>query len=182
MQRPYGDPTPLYGLYALRGWDYFTHEYPGASGQGPVKPIYDSNGNNYPDVENKSYPFPSKRLLMVVQGLQLPYQPSRIELHGNVVRPSLKADSANHYRRAPEGSSDAVYRKERARTLGLHFWSGPSNRNVGKDSNPNQFKLYDMWFEEGFTPKEVRAILGLDPKRFPDSALDVKIPELYSTQ
>jgi hypothetical protein len=39
-----------------------------------------------------------------------------------------------------------------------------------------------MWFDEGFTPKEVRAILGLDPKQFTDSTLNMKIPELYKTQ
>ena len=182
LQRPYGSNTPLYGLYALRGWDYLLYELSGITGKGPVNPVYDRNGPSYADVNGKKYTASSKRFLMVVQGLQMPYQPSRIDLKGDFVQPNLDAGSANYYRRAPEGTPDAVYRKDRVRTLGFRFWSGPNGKNASDAKNPNQFKFYDMWIDEGFTPKEVRAILGLDPQQFTDSTLNVKIPMLYSTQ
>ncbi|MDR1622513.1 MAG: hypothetical protein LBS00_09080 [Synergistaceae bacterium] len=182
MQRPYGDSTPLYGLYALRGWEYLRYDLPGTGEKGPINPVYDRNGYSYADVNGKIYESSSKRLLMVVQGLQMPYQPSLIELKGEIVQPDLDSGSINHYRRAPEGTSSAVYRKDRVRTLGLRFWSGPNGQTTNNANNPNQFKLYDMWFEEGFTPKEVRAVLGLDPSQFPDSTLDQEIPKLYGTE
>jgi hypothetical protein len=182
IQRPYGDGTPLYGLYALRGWDYLLYELPGITGKGPVNPAYDRNGPSYVDVNGKTYEASSKRFLMVVQGLQMPYQPSRIDLKEDVVQPNLDSGSADYYRRAPEGTPDAVYRKDRVRTLGFRFWSGPSGKGKSNAGNPNQFKFYDMWFDEGFTPKEVRAILGLDPNQFPDSTLDAEIPKIYSTE
>jgi hypothetical protein len=47
--------TPIFGLYAMRGWDFGTSVY-GSS-------VYDSPGNT------------SKRFLRVVQGLQMPYLP-----------------------------------------------------------------------------------------------------------
>jgi hypothetical protein len=181
MQRPCGSSVPLYGLYALRGWDYLLFDR-SSNTNGPFNPYYDYNGSSYADVNGKSFKFPSKRFLMVVQGLQMPYQPSRIDLKGDFVQPNRDASSANYYRRALEGTPDAVYRKERARTLGFRFWSGPEGKNMSKPNNPNQFKFYDMWFDEGFTPKEVRAILGLDPKQFTDSTLDVEIPKLYDTK
>ncbi|MDR1379319.1 MAG: prepilin-type N-terminal cleavage/methylation domain-containing protein [Synergistaceae bacterium] len=179
IQRHYGVSTPLYGLYALRGWDYLLQDFTSASG-----PTYDFNGLSYADVAGKRFSYPNKRFLMVVQGLQMSYQPSRIDLKGDFVQPNLNAGSINYYRRAPAGTPDVVFRKDRVRTLGFRFWSGPGGKTmIGANlNNPNQFKFYDMWFDEGFTPKEVRTILGLDPKQFTDSTLDTEIPKLYETQ
>ncbi|MDR1977909.1 MAG: type II secretion system GspH family protein [Synergistaceae bacterium] len=176
LQRPYGNNVPIYGLYALRGWDYLNINLGPTTGT--ANPVNDHNTSTY---GKGSVGYPSKRFLMVAQGLQMPYQPSRIGISGNVILPNL--NPPDYYRRAPENTPDVVYRKNRDRVFGLRFWGGDSSGQGAADaSNPNQFKFYDMWIEEGFSPKEVRAILGLDPKQFPDSTLNREIPKLYDTK
>jgi hypothetical protein len=65
LLRNQGNTNPLYGLYALRGWDYGTSYVSNVT--------YDSNSSS------------SKRFLMVTQGLQLPYRnPSYIEANNTI--------------------------------------------------------------------------------------------------
>jgi hypothetical protein len=113
--------TPIFGLYAMRGWDY------GSNGRGGI--AYDNNG-----VNEKAANAP-RRFLKVVQGLQMPYKPS---------------GATN---REPSGSP---YTAERDRTIGFRFWMADAT---------GAFHLYDSWIGEGFSPREVRAILGLREKR-----------------
>jgi hypothetical protein len=101
--------TPIFGLYAMRGWDFGTSRLDGV--------VTDSTG------------YTPKRFLRVVQGLQLPYQPS------GVTRPKYEAD--------------------RARILGFIF------AQIGDNYAGTYINIYDAWIGEGFSPREVRAILGL---------------------
>jgi hypothetical protein len=106
--RPWGNATPIFGLYAMRGWDFGTNAMSNA--------VYDSPGE------------PSKRFLTVAQGLQLPYKPS-----------GLLDREPGH----------STYAADRDRIFGFRFWLA------------NPVILYDTWIGEGFSPREVRAILGL---------------------
>ncbi|MDR3230968.1 MAG: hypothetical protein LBT65_05985 [Synergistaceae bacterium] len=237
MQRPWEmRNTPIYGLYALRNWDYTLFERIGGGsdtsilGENPYNPVYDFNKfswreeNSHENIERNDQGFATKRFLMVVQGLQMPYQPNRIKAlddllpytsatPGAAIRngvftaepkkivPAEKASdlgglSSEHeyyYRRTPAGSPDQAYKPDRRRMLGFRFWAGDSSGNdtskhndawVTGAQNPNQFKFYDMWFDAGFSPGEVRRILGLDPSRYPDNDpnLGEKIAEFYKTK
>jgi hypothetical protein len=113
--------TPIFGLYAMRGWDLGTSFRSGV--------VYDSTDDT------------PKRFLTVFQGLRLPYQPT------TTVRT-----------REPNGKKD--YAADRKRTIGFRFWG-----------SGNDFILYDSWIGEGFSPSEVRAILGLREKK-PDEGKD----------
>jgi hypothetical protein len=109
--------TPIFGLYAMRGWDY------GTSGW--------KTGNSYYVYDNEANPF--KRFLTVVQGLRLPYKP----------KDAPKRDSG-----------DTLYAAGRKRFIGFLFWTNYTNAE-------NSIEIYDSWIGEGFSPREVRAILGL---------------------
>jgi prepilin-type N-terminal cleavage/methylation domain-containing protein len=118
--------TPIFGLYAMRGWDFGTSS----------APDWDINNNAKEGSYVSDSPGPTcKRFLTVVQGLQLPYRPKPTEAG---------------YRREP---SDVAYTPDRERILGFRFWSSSSNTST--------YRLYDTWIGEGFSPREVRAILGL---------------------
>jgi hypothetical protein len=108
--------TPIFGLYAMRGWDFGTSE----------------RGSNVYDSINPS----SKRFLRIVQGVRLPYQPNQ---GGDREYP------VNH-----------AYKTTRDRIFGIFFWMANTN---------NVIRYYDSWIGEGFSPREVRAILGLRKKK-----------------
>jgi hypothetical protein len=96
----------------------------------------------------------SKRFLTVVQGLQLPYR--------------LHPDNSG-YRREPS-NMDETYTTDRDRIFGLRFWK--SNKNT------SAYRIYDTWIGEGFSPREVRAILGLttnDKKTIRGTYVDAKM-------
>jgi hypothetical protein len=80
-----------------------------------------------------------KHPVKVVQGLQLPYRPH--------------PDNLN-YRREPLGK-DETYTTNRDRILGFRFWDN------GVAASGTSTRLYDTWLGEGFSPREIRAILGL---------------------
>jgi hypothetical protein len=125
LGRPWGNTlpnqtTPVFGLYAMRGWDFGTSK----------NDVYDSTGNTL------------KRFLGVVQGLHLPYRPH--------------PESADIFRREPQNET---YGANRERVLGLHSMvraTGSYNYQT-----PLTVRIYDIWIGEGFSPREVRAILGL---------------------
>jgi hypothetical protein len=101
---PPNQNTPLFGLYAIRGWDLGTSR----------------NGNAY-DIDNTP-----RRFLTVFQGMRLPYYPG-----------GRNREIGSNY-----------YSPDRKRVVSFRFW--------GVDTN-----VYDSWIGEGFSPREVRAILGL---------------------
>jgi hypothetical protein len=117
--RPWGNTlpnqtTPIFGLYAMRGWDFGTSK----------GDVYDSAGNT------------SKRFLSVVQGLRLPYAP---------------------FRRVSVEETELNYRANRERSLGLFITLNGSDDFFASLTT----RIYDIWIGEGFSPREVRAILGL---------------------
>jgi hypothetical protein len=131
-----GNNNPIFGLYAMRGWDF------GNSGRDYA--VYDTIITSYGyGYSYNTYPNSSKRFLTVVQGLQLPYQPEEETENG----------LSGAFYREPDAS--ATYQPDRNRILGLRFWRDVDN------ANNSTISLYDMWIGEGFSPREVRAILGL---------------------
>ncbi|MDR3265145.1 MAG: hypothetical protein LBT15_03940, partial [Synergistaceae bacterium] len=220
MQRPWDNATlrktPIYGLYALRGWDLTRYERWGTGLRGDESnPVYDFNATTQSwaepavNVQANDQGYMTKRFLMVVQGLQMPYHPHRIkdlpallpDTEIALAAPRRKAvfdadpkevvPSGSVYRRAPLGGSYENYRPDRERTIGFRFWAGDASGAdttkhndtwITGPANPNQFRIHDMWLEEGFSPKEVREILGLDPAQFPDATLDRTIPGLYESK
>jgi hypothetical protein len=140
LLRPWRDvlpnqTTPIFGLYALRGWDFGTSRLLNdESNKGNVW-VYDSEGNT------------SKRFLSVVQGLQIPYLPTD-------VRPATEGkDKVVPRDRSPGGD---VFKPDRDRIFGFRFWD-----NAVAFVAASRTRLYDAWIGEGFSPREVRAILGL---------------------
>jgi hypothetical protein len=94
-----------------------------------------------------------KRFLTIAQGLQLPYHPN----------------GASH--REP---GDSTYTADRERVFGFHMYS---------NNNPDvAFVVYDTWIGEGFSPREVRAILGLasDDLR-PNNSTKIRGTYVYSS-
>jgi hypothetical protein len=161
------------------------------------EPTRNNTGGGYLDNTGEG----RKRLLMVVQGLQLPYQPNRqMSDSTKYIMPLPGSSDANRYLRAPrrtsqhDGTAKAYrkYRKNRERIFGLHFWGNARSRasdgqNVPEDTNPNRHEINEVWIGEGFSPLEVREILGLDPAQFslqnpPTKSEIEKITELYSTK
>jgi hypothetical protein len=193
---------PVWGLYAIRAWDYqkskmgmishadkFVYDF--------QEPTRDNHLGGYLHNTGEG----RKRLLMVVQGLQLPYQPSRQTSDSRkYITPKSDSSDGNVYLRAPLGVSQhdktvkeyRKYRKNRERVFGLHFWGNarskdPSGWNVPDAMNPNKHEINEVWIGEGFSPREVRELLGLDPVKFPlhtpPTASEIeKIAELYSTE
>jgi hypothetical protein len=144
---------------------------------------------------------------MVVQGLQLTYQPNRqtVDKKGNFttpeetryIEPKTDDDDDNRYLRAPKDKSSKhhgtkkdyrEYKKNRERIFGLHFWGNARSKektgsdNVSYDANPNKHEINEVWIGEGFSPIEVAEILGLDQKQFdPATPSGIeKIAEVYS--
>jgi hypothetical protein len=117
--------TPIFGLYAVRGWDFGTSRYGS---------VYDKDNT-------------SRRFLKVFQGMRIPYKPSNINLHREPSKPGKSANSD--------------YSAKRDRVIGFIFW--------GADIN-----VYDSWISEGFSPREVRAILGLR-----DGMTDAEVRDTY---
>jgi hypothetical protein len=191
---------PVWGLYAIRAWDYQR----GVMGWNSRLDEYVYDFQHFMRHEEMTLAGETagearKRLLMVVQGLQLTHQPSRqtvvtvmpsLGKAGNPATGNFKRqlemrtvtpDESKWFRRIPEGSSQhdgnpvknySTYKKDRVRTFGLHFWGnnrskGSGGNNVAKERNPNRFEINEVWFGEGFSPVEVREILGLDPGQFP---------------
>ncbi|GHV56830.1 hypothetical protein FACS1894216_21040 [Synergistales bacterium] len=145
--RPQGsNDTPIYGLYAMRGWDY------GTSALNNV--TYDANNTN-------------KRFLSVVQGLRLPHNARLIAL-GAVTNNLYRGEDGNPSTKAVNPSTDDVYARSRDRVLAFRFWNDTTNTNTS-----TVFTINDMWIGEGFTPKQVRDILGLkkDSGTYRDDAL-----------
>jgi hypothetical protein len=135
--RNQGNSTPIFGLYAMRGWDYGTSENttttqnPGYYSYGGVwnPPTTTTTTDVYDSTDDTA-----KRFLMVVQGLQLPFQPSFATA------------------RQPNNRD---YKADRDRIFGFHFWT------TWTSTTEPAIKFYDTWIGEGFSPREVRAILGL---------------------
>ncbi|GHS88478.1 hypothetical protein AGMMS49957_10080 [Synergistales bacterium] len=146
MLRPYADRAkPLYGLYAMRGWDFGYNDNTNA--------VFDSAASS------------SKRFLMVVRGQRMPYN-----LHTFTSDAGDTTINNAYYNREatnsnatndPNGTHDAVgkYNADRVRTMAFRFWSG------GGSAKPTLY--YDDWIGEGFNAWEVREILGLDPAKYP---------------
>ncbi|GHS85050.1 hypothetical protein AGMMS49957_00300 [Synergistales bacterium] len=136
LERPQGNNAPLYGLYALQGWDYGFNDNKGA--------VYDSDANS------------AKRFLMVVRGMRLPY---RLREHSADATTYTVGDG--YYKRAPAESTSTydTYAADRERTFSLRLW-------ISNNGSAN-IRLYDAWIGEGFTPWEVREVLGLDPNKYP---------------
>jgi hypothetical protein len=126
--------TPIFGLYGMRGWDF-------GSSRGPM--LNSNWGTDANSVYDEAYEASTatnlKRFLTVLQGLQLPYRPLPDE---------------PGYRRDPASPNDS-YTPNRDRVLGFRFWKGLTA------SVNSTYRLYDTWIGEGFSPREVRAILGL---------------------
>jgi hypothetical protein len=120
--RKWGDATPLFGLYAVRGWDL------GTSRRNSY--VYDSTGNT------------SKRFLSVFQGMRFPYKPGGASPDREPTQSGQTAHSK--------------YTAKRDRIIGFRFWGAEMN-------------IYDSWIGEGFSPREVRAILGLRGKNLDES-------------
>jgi hypothetical protein len=116
--------TPIFGLYAMRGWDFGTSRIPNM--------VYDDKDKNT-----------SKRFLTVVQGLQIPYLPTDVRPATKVVPRDLSQDGD-------------VFKPDRDRIFGFRFWD-----NAVAGVAASRTRLYDTWIGEGFSPREVRAILGL---------------------
>jgi hypothetical protein len=191
---------PVWGLYAIRAWDYQKAKMGMVSNADKFvydfqEPTRNNHGAGYADNTGEG----RKRLLMVVQGLQLPYQPNRQTSDSKkYVTPLSGASDADLYLRAPRGFSrhDGTvkdyrkYRKNRERIFGLHFWGnarskGSGNKNVSENMNPNKYEIDEVWIGEGFSPLEIREILGLDPAKFPlhfpPAASEIKkIADLYN--
>jgi hypothetical protein len=199
---------PVWGLYAIRAWDYqrgimgrdsdvdnYIYDYQQFLRNQKGFGIYDNVGEA------------RKRLLMVVQGLQLTYQPHRqtVDKKGNFKTPKETRrviSNGGFYLRAPKDNSSqhhgakksySKYNKNRERIFGLHFWGndrsknsakGKGDENVSYDANPNKHEINEVWIGEGFSPIEVVEILGLDRIQFdPSTALGIeKIAEVYSTK
>jgi type II secretory pathway pseudopilin PulG len=123
--------TPIFGLYAIRGWDFGTSRMMDAAGN---MRIYDSAGNT------------TKRFLSVVQGLQIPYLPKKLKVF------------SDEYDIIPRDLSPGgdKFRPDRDRVVGFRFWD-----NAVANVAASRTRLYDTWIGEGFSPREVRAILGL---------------------
>jgi hypothetical protein len=193
---------PVWGLYAIRAWDYQSSKMGRASKVDEF--VYDfqapdrnDKGSGYLDNAGEA----RKRILMVVQGLQLPYQPNRqISDSRKYIMPLSDRSGSGSYLRAPRSWSQhdgtakeyRTYKKNRERVFGLHFWGNARSKhssggNVPYDQNPNRHEINEVWIGEGFSPLEVREILGLDPAQFPlhnpptESEIK-KITELYSTK
>jgi hypothetical protein len=152
--RPQGISTPIFGLYAMRGWDF------GNSGRDDA--VYDSTNNS------------SKRFLTVVQGLRLPYYP----LDGLPGSPTEGPRGDKNFLRVwPNTTNAQDYAAERDRILGFRFWN---NTNQGTTEEPiySTIRLYDTWIGEGFSPREVRAILGLTTTNSADIRNTYVEPEL----
>jgi prepilin-type N-terminal cleavage/methylation domain-containing protein len=127
--------TPIFGLYAMRGWDFGTSRIlVSGSGEKEMVRVYDSAGNT------------PKRFLSVVQGLQIPFFPQKLRVWENESETSPRDMS-------PGGN---VFKPDRDRVIGFRFWD---NEQVGITAS--RTRLYDTWIGEGFSPREVRAILGL---------------------
>jgi hypothetical protein len=124
--------TPIFGLYAMRGWDFGTSRMRDDKDNNKVR-IYDSTVNT------------PKRFLTVVQGLQLPFYPQKLKVWANESESSPRDMS-------PGGN---VFKPDRDRVIGFRFWDN------GAASDASKTRLYDTWIGEGFSPREVRAILGL---------------------
>jgi hypothetical protein len=121
--------TPIFGLYAMRGWDFGTSRIPNM--------VYDSAENT------------SKRFLSVVQGLQIPYLPKKLKVFSDEYDVIPREMS-------PGGTPIDEFKPDRDRILGFRFWD-----NAVSGVAASRTRLYDTWIGEGFSPKEVRAILGL---------------------
>jgi hypothetical protein len=199
---------PVWGLYAIRAWDYQRAKMGLFSDKDAYIYCFQSfernqKGSGLMDNVGEA----RKRLLMVVQGLQLTYKPNRqtVDKTGNFktpdetryIEPKPDDSDANRYLRAPKGYSQhdgnakknyRTYKKNRERIFGLHFWgnarSKSGTKNVAPDKNPNRHEIHEVWLGEGFSPIEVVEILGLDRTRFDptkESGIE-KIMELYSTK
>jgi hypothetical protein len=150
LLRNQGNPNPLYGLYALWGWDY------GYSGTTNNSVTYDSayiTSSLPQDLAQKEKSL--KRFLMVLQGLQLPYQP---------VYFNVQEELANSAIPTPLGDRGTFY-ADRPRVTGISVWG---NGNV-----QDAFRLHDIWLGEGFAPWEVREILGVKDGVTDDILLDL---------
>jgi hypothetical protein len=182
--------TPVWGLYAIRAWDYQRGKMGVDSTEDQF--IYDFQNFDYTQTHTGLYGNAGearKRLLMVVQGLQLKYQPSRqtVSAQGDFTSPSETryieplpgGSDANLHLRAPRGGTSQhsgtkkdyrQYKKDRERIFGLHFWGNARSKNSNRIvylNNPNTYEINEIWIGEGFSPVEVREILGLDPEQFP---------------
>jgi hypothetical protein len=187
--------TPVWGLYAIRAWDYQKSTMgTDTNDDGYVYDFQDYSRSQSGTGEEDNVGEARKRLLMVVQGLQLTHQPSRqtVDKEGNFSAPSdrryiepktepddTEPDDTKLYLRAPKGYSRhdgsrlrdyRTYDKQRERILGLHFWGKDRSKsgtgNVADGRNPNRHEIDEVWIGEGFSPYEVMEILGLDPNQF----------------
>jgi hypothetical protein len=196
--------TPVWGLYAIRAWDYQKSTMGTDTNDDEyVYDFQDYSQNQGGSGEEDNVGEARKRLLMVVQGLQLTHEPSRqtVDKEGNFSAPSErryiepKTDDASLYLRAPKGYSRhdgsplrdyRTYDKQRERILGLHFWGKDRSKsgtgNVADGMNPNRHEIDEVWMGEGFSPYEVLDILGLDPNQFNHKTPEGirKITEVYS--
>jgi hypothetical protein len=139
--------TPIFGLYAMRGWDFGINR---ARGDDHLSEKENANLSLYDNPDPVST---SKRFLHIVQGLQLPYRPF---------------PNNSGARREPS-TKDETYTTNRERVLGLRFW---------ENEGASRIRLYDIWLGEGFSPREVRAILGLttnDKKTIRGTYVDSKM-------
>ena len=196
---------PVWGLYAIRAWDYQRAKMGLFSDKDAYIYCFQSfernqRGSGLLDNVGEA----RKRLLMVVQGLQLTYQPHHQivvggdgrSATGNFKTPDevryIKPDDTDRYLRAPMGYSQhddnakknyRTYKKNRERIFGLHFWGNARSKsgtkkvapNVDPDKNPNRHEINEVWLGEGFSQIETVEILGLDRTQFdPTKESDIK--------
>ncbi|GHS95689.1 hypothetical protein AGMMS50276_12240 [Synergistales bacterium] len=140
LLRPFADRAkPLYGLYAMRGWDYGYNDNTGVLWDGDS--LTTANNNNS-----------AKRFLMVVRGQRMPYN-----LHAFTAPDTDDTTIETGYYNRENGRT-GDYTPDRVRTLAFRFWSS---------DNTQPTLYYDDWIGEGFNPWEVREILGLNRTTYP---------------
>jgi hypothetical protein len=119
----------------------------------------DNTGAVYDSASNSA-----KRFLMVVRGMRLPYNLHQFSANAN----AYDAIKSSYYNREPGRTGN--YKADRERVLGFRFWI-----NSGTAST----KIYDIWIGEGFTPWEVREVLGLDLTKYPVRVLGPDSADKY---
>ncbi|GHS95692.1 hypothetical protein AGMMS50276_12260 [Synergistales bacterium] len=146
------------GVYTNRMYGRLSllRPYNAANPPKPLHGLYAMRGWDYGRNGNASAVYDStgdtrKRFLMVVRGQRMPYN-----IHQFTPSDAGDVTINNGYYNRESGAVGA-YTPDRVRTLAFRFWSSGSAPTL----------YYDDWIGEGFTPWEVREILGLDPTQYP---------------